>query len=315
MSKEPAEEEVEVEDEATEEHDNESAESAAEAEEDEVEEEELTGVQPGDVIRVNLTAYTAEEGILVDTTDQEVAEEEGVDQDQTFEPRVVVLGEGHLFAAVEEALTGLEAGEATEVTVEAAAAFGEHDPDQVRTVGVDKIPDDDRYPGAFIEVDGQRGMLETIIGGRARVDFNHPFAGDDIDYDLEVIEVLDDREELAQGLIQTFLDLDLDIWFQTDEIEVYPGEEDEDDEAPEVEEVESLYIEATPQLTMNQQWLFGKQQIASELIDQLEIDRIVVQEIIESTDNVLQQTQDLLAEEGLEGLEEEDIEELEELEE
>jgi len=58
-------------------------------------------------------------------------------------------------------------------------------------------------------------------------------------------------------------------------------------ERPEYETVEvekeSLYIEATPQLTMNQQWMFQKQSIADDLIDLLGVDRVVIQEIIEGT--------------------------------
>lgn len=311
MSEEPEAEQSAVEDAEAEADDEEPA--APEEEAAAATDDEADGLEAGDVIKVDLTAYTAEEGILVDTTDPAVAEAEGVDEDQSFEPRVVVLGEGHLFGAVEEALVGLEPGDTATVVVPAVDAFGAHDPDQVRTVGVDKIPEDSRYPGAFVEVDGQRGMVETIVGGRGRVDFNHPFAGDDIEYDVEVLELLDDRDELTRGLLRTFLDLELDFWFQTDEVALDPpadGDEDADADEPETEAVESLYIEATPQLSMNQQWLFGKQQIASALIDQLGVDRIVVQEIIESRDQVLEQTQELLADEGLEGLGDElDLEE------
>lgn len=283
-----------------------------EAPEDTTSTEESTGgaIEEGDVIRVAYTAYAVESGQLVDTTDEEVAEEEGVaDQDQTFEPRVIALGEGHLFEPVEEAIIGSDVGASDTIIVGPEDAFGEHDPDQVRTVGVDNIPEDDRYPGAHVEIDGQHGFVETVIGGRARVDFNHPLAGEDIEYEFEVLDVLEDRHELAEGLLQTYLDLDLDIWFQTDEITA----EDDDDEE---ETVESLYIEATPQLTMNQQWMFQKQEIASQLIEQVGIDRVVVQEILESRDQVLEETQELLAGEGVEDLEDvEDIEELVETEE
>ena len=306
MSDEPEEESIEEET-VDEEPVDEAAEEAADSTDDETEEADTSGVQSGDVVRVDLTAYTAENEMLVDTTDPEVAAEEGVDEDQTFEPRVVVIGEGHLFSPVEDALIGLEPGDTTSVVVPAAEAFGEHDPDQVRTISTDKISEDERYPGAYVEIDGQRGFIETIIGGRSRVDFNHPFAGEDIEYDVELIEWLDDRDELAQGLIKNFLDLELEVWFQTDEVEVEPEvpEDEDEDEVdpeelePEIESVESLYIEATPQLTMNQQWLFGKQQIATTLMDQLDVDRVVVQEIIESPQMPFGGMDDLLDEEGL----------------
>ena len=274
------------------------AETAAEAAEDvEETEDEESGLQRGDFVTIAYTARTVEDGTLVDTTDPEVAEEEGVGEDQEFAPRTVVLGEGHVFGAVEDDIVGKEVGDEGSVTVAAAEAFGEFDQDEVRTVSVDRIPEDDRYPGAHVDIDGEHGHVETVIGGRARVDFNHPLAGEDVEYDYEILDQVEDREEKAQALLDTFLDIDLEMWFETDVEEeeqlVEPDEdseasddedEDEEESEPEYETVEvekdTLYIEATPQLTMNQQWMMGKQQIAQQLVDQLGIDRIIVQETL-----------------------------------
>ncbi len=263
-------------------------------------EPESEGLQDGDFIRLAYTARTAEDDRLVDTTDPEVAEDEGVDTDeQTIEPRVIALGAGHLFEAVEEDVLGKEAGDTGSVTVPAAEAFGEYDPDEVRTVSAEKIPEDDRYPGAHVDLEGQHGHVEAVIGGRARVDFNHPLAGEDIEYEYEILEEIEDRTERARGMIGMFVDADLEMWIETDEVEEetivesetpeesQEGGETADDEEgePETEtetvEKETLYIEATPQLTMNQQWMFQKQQIAQDLMDRLDLDRVVVQETIE----------------------------------
>jgi len=235
-----------------------------------------TGLQEGDFVLLDYTARTVEDGRLVDTTDPEVAQEEDVDADQEFAPRTVVLGEGHIFGSVEDDIVGKEVGDTGTVTVAASEAFGTYDEDEVRTISKDKIPEDDRYPGAQVRIDGQEGFVETIIGGRARVDFNHPLAGDDIEYEYEVVDVVEDREEKAAGLLDMFLDLDLEIWFQTDAQE----EPEPEFETVEVEK-ETLYIEATPELTMNQQWMMQKQQLGRQLIDLLDIDRIIVQETID----------------------------------
>jgi len=275
----------------------------SDAETVETEDEEVEGLQDGDFIKIAYTARTVEDGRLVDTTDEEVAEDEDVNTDeQEFGPRTIVLGEGHLFGTVEDDIKGKEVGDSGTVVVPAAEAFGEFDEDQVRTISKDKIPEDDRYPGAQVRIDGEEAFVETIIGGRARVDFNHPLAGDDVEYEYEIVEEVTDREEKASGLLDMFLGLDLNIWFQTDTVEeeqlVEEDEEEEaddedeeeaeaDDEAsePEYETVEvekdSLYIEATPQLSMNQQWMMQKQQIGQQLIDFVGVDRIVIQETIE----------------------------------
>jgi FKBP-type peptidyl-prolyl cis-trans isomerase SlyD len=261
------------------------------AETEEPDDDEASGLQDGDFVRIAYTARTVEDGQLVDTTDEAVAEEEGVADQGEFEPRVIVLGEGHLFPAVEDDIRGGEVGDEGSVVVSAEEAFGEYDEEEVQTVSADKIDEDDRYPGAQIQIDGQQGVLETIIGGRARVDFNHPLAGEDIEYDYEILDTVEDDLEQARGLLDMFLDLDLEMWIETDEVEETrveePDEDDQEDEEAEPETVtetvekRTLYIESTPQLSMNQQWMMQKQQIAGQLIELTDIDRILIQEILD----------------------------------
>ena len=269
----------------------------------EAEASETEGLQDGAFIRISYTARTVDDGQLVDTTDEEVAEEEGVADQGEFAPRTIVLGEGHLFPAVEADIRGKGIGDEGSVVVTAEEAFGEYDESEVRTVSADKIDEDDRYPGARLQIDGEQGVLETIIGGRARVDFNHPLAGEDIEYEYELLETVEGDLEQASGLLNMFLDIDLEMWVETDEVEETrieePDGDDEDSETPEesredgeavdaepetvTETVEkrTLYVESTPQLSMNQQWMMQKQQIAQQVIDLTDIDRILIQEILD----------------------------------
>jgi FKBP-type peptidyl-prolyl cis-trans isomerase SlyD len=266
-----------------------------------------TGVGEGDFVRLDYTARTVEGGQLVDTTSQEVAEEEGVaDQQERFAPRTIAVGAGHLFEAVEDDFAGGEPGDSGSVVVPAGEAFGEYDESEVRTVSAEKIDEDDRYPGASVQVDGQQGYVETIVGGRGRVDFNHPLAGEDIEYDYEILDTVEDPLERAEGLLGMYFDADLDMHIATDEVEeeqlVEPDEPEEsegnadgggEEGAPEPEfetvtaEKETLYIEQPPQLQFDQQWMMGKQQILGDLIDRLDIDRVIVQEVIDGTGGMM----------------------------
>jgi FKBP-type peptidyl-prolyl cis-trans isomerase SlyD len=276
------------------------SESEPEADE-EGEEDEEGGIEEGDFVRLDYTVRTVEDGTVVDTTREDVAEEAGLgDEDYEFEPRVVVVGAGHLFQGVDEHLVGGHAGDTGTVSIAAGEAFGEFDPEDVRTVSADRIDEDDRYPGAQVNVDGEQGRVETIIGGRARVDFNHPLAGEDLEYEYEVLDVVEDRVERARGLLGMYLQEVPELSIEVDEVEeesvvdVEPDEDaddggagDDDLAEPETElvtevvEKETLYIEATPQMTMNQQWLFSKRQIAQDLMERLDLDRVVVRETIE----------------------------------
>ncbi|WP_255195884.1 FKBP-type peptidyl-prolyl cis-trans isomerase [Halorarius litoreus] len=291
-------------------------ETEAETEEVEETEEEATGLQAGDFVRIAYTARTVEGDQLVDTTDPEVAEEEGVADQGTFEPRVIVLGEGHLFQSVEDDIIGREVGESGSVTLGAGEAFGEYDDENVRTVAASKIPEDSRRPGAQVQIDGEQGYLETIIGGRARVDFNHPLAGEEIEYEYELLGEVTDQLEQAEGLLNMFLDMDLEMWIEEEEVEETRVEEpDEDDEDAEPETVTetvqktSLYVEATPQLSMNQQWMFQKQQIAQQIVDKTGIDRIVIQEILDGMGGMMGGMGGMMGGMGAGGAEGADIEE------
>ncbi|WP_144901861.1 FKBP-type peptidyl-prolyl cis-trans isomerase [Halobellus captivus] len=268
------------------------AESQADADAEEV----ADGIQDGDFVRLAYTLRTADDGTVVDTTDEETAEEAEIDTDEyEFEPRVIVVGAGHVFESVDEALIGSEMGDTGTVEIAADEAFGEYDDEQVRTVSANKIDEESRYPGAQVQIDGEQGRIVTIVSGRARVDFNHPLAGEDLEYEYEILELVDDREEQAASMLEMYLQQAPEVWIQTDTVEeeqlVEDDEDtDEDDEdgedaEPEFETVETeketLYIEATPQMTMNQQWMFSKQQIAQDVMDRLDLDRVIVQETID----------------------------------
>ena len=264
--------------------------SENEAEAADADDADAEGLQDGDFVELDYTLRTTDDDEVIDTTHESVAEEAGIaDEDnRDFTPRTIIVGDGHVFESVDESLRGSEVGDGDSVIITPEEGFGEYDPEEVRTVSADKIPEDDRYPGATVQIDRQQGHIETIIGGRARVNFNHPLAGEELEYDYEIAAVVDDREQQAEGILGMHLQEVPDLWIETDEVEeevtVEPDEDDEDAE-PTTEtqtvEKETLYIEATPQLTMNQQWMMGKSQIAQEITDKLGLDRVIVQEILD----------------------------------
>ena len=268
----------------------EETEEAADAAED-AQDDESTGIRDGDFVELHYTVRTTGDDDVVDTTRQDVAEDAGLDHEgHEFDSRTVVVGAGHVFPGVDEALTGSETGDEGTVEVPAAEAFGEYDPDDVRTVAAEKIDEDDRYPGAQVAVDQQQGYIETIVGGRARVDFNHPLAGEDVEYEYEVVDVVTDDEAKAEGLLGMTLQQVPEVRVETETVEeevTVEADADDEDAEPETEvretERRSLYVDATPQMQMNQQWMFQKQQIAQDLIDRLDLDRVVVEEVIDGS--------------------------------
>ena len=105
------------------------------------------------------------------------------------------LGTGRTLPAIENALIGMAVGEAKTVKVEAADAFGPHNPALVHKVERARLPD-----GMQIAVgnrlkaaspDGQEVMLTIIEVGTTDVtlDANHPLAGRDVVFELELVGI------------------------------------------------------------------------------------------------------------------------------
>jgi len=58
------------------------------------------------------------------------------------------------------------------------------------------------YPGMRISAEGGEGKILTVNGGRVKVDFNHPLAGKDLIYEVEVTEIIEEPEEKIKSMIE-----------------------------------------------------------------------------------------------------------------
>lgn len=115
-----------------------------------------------------------------------------------------VSGYGQLLPALEEALTGLEQGTRKEVTIPAREGFGEHDEGLVKRVELSEFPAGrDLVAGKWaIAKNGDTGAQYTYFvrektDSAITLDYNHPLAGEDLQYSVSVVLV---RPALAEEL-------------------------------------------------------------------------------------------------------------------
>jgi len=164
----------------------------------------MAKVKSGDTIKFNFIGTLAD-GTVFDTTYEEECSDESCEDDGCADegcgcgesgPMELTIGEEQFFPQVEEALIGMAPGEKKTLTIAAADAFGEYDDEQVFTVPRSQFPDDvNPQIGDDLELtgDGEEGMIVTVIEvGEATVtlDANHPLAGEDLTFALEVVEIL-----------------------------------------------------------------------------------------------------------------------------
>jgi FKBP-type peptidyl-prolyl cis-trans isomerase SlyD len=109
-------------------------------------------------------------------------------------PLAYIHGIGNLIRGLEQELEGKAAGDAPNVRIAAADAYGERDESMIHTVPRDELPQ-----GAPIEVgmqlqaEGEGGThVVRVVGVEAdsvKLDANHPLAGVPLNFDVKVVEV------------------------------------------------------------------------------------------------------------------------------
>ena len=162
-------------------------------------------IKDGDFVRVNFTGKTKESDEVFDTTYDEIAIAADIfDENKTYKPIPIVVGGNHLLPAIEKAIVGLEEGERKTVEVASDDAFGPRNPKAIQLIPMKEFKKQGMtpYPGMRISAEGGEGKILTVNGGRVKVDFNHPLAGKDLIYDVEVTEIIEDEEEKIKSMIE-----------------------------------------------------------------------------------------------------------------
>jgi FKBP-type peptidyl-prolyl cis-trans isomerase SlyD len=120
------------------------------------------------------------------------------------DPLAILIGHGNIIPGLEKAMEGREAGETFSADVPAADAYGER-----REGLTQRVPK--KHFGEQRLVPGMQVVLQTNFGPRAvtiekvgmsvvDVDLNHPMAGKDLHFDIEIVEVREaSQEELDHG--------------------------------------------------------------------------------------------------------------------
>ncbi len=171
-------------------------------------------VAEGDFVLVEMTGRAVETDEIFDTTDEELAKEEGIhDENRTYGPKLVVVGEGYVLKGLDDRLPGLKLGETAEVEIPPEEAFGERSPENVRTLPYRVLRSKGVNPvvGQQIELDGRSAVVRSVGAGRVQLDYNHPLAGRKIVYHVKATMRYEGNEEKLRALIgRRFLGVDLE---------------------------------------------------------------------------------------------------------
>ncbi|WP_373355429.1 peptidylprolyl isomerase [Pseudoroseicyclus sp. CXY001] len=140
----------------------------------------MTQVKQGDTVRIHYTG----------TTDGET-----FDSSQGRDPLSFQVGAGQIIPGLDAAMPGMTVGESKTVTVPAAAAYGERDPNAKQTVARTQIPDNIPLdPGTRLQMQTPQGQavpvtVEKVTESEVVLDANHPLAGKELTFEVELVDV------------------------------------------------------------------------------------------------------------------------------
>ena len=142
----------------------------------------MAQVKQGDKVRVHYTG-TYDDGTVFDSSAER-------------DPLEVTVGTGMVIQGFDRALVDMEPGQKKNVNIPAAEAYGPRAEELVAEIPRERIPENIQ-----LEV-GQQLQLSLADGGEAIVmivdlsektvtlDANHPMAGLDLNFELELVEIL-----------------------------------------------------------------------------------------------------------------------------
>ena len=141
----------------------------------------MTLAKDGDTVKVHYTG-TLNDGTVFDTS---------VERD----PLEFTIGEGRLIPGFENAIIGLEEGDSKQINIAAGDAYGEYREELVADIERKQLPDDiEPQVGMVLQAKTESGeltnvMIKGVEGDAVTLDGNHPLAGQELNFDLKLVEV------------------------------------------------------------------------------------------------------------------------------
>ncbi|MCF7855632.1 MAG: peptidylprolyl isomerase [Candidatus Pacebacteria bacterium] len=143
----------------------------------------MTTATEGSKVRVHYTG-SLDDGTVFDTS-------------RNRQPLEFTLGESEIIAGFEDAVKGMEEGEEKQVKITPEQGYGHRNEQAVMDIPEDELPDDIE-PQVGMVLQGQtkdggavRLRITEVKDDGVKVDGNHPLAGQNLTFDVELVEVVE----------------------------------------------------------------------------------------------------------------------------
>ncbi|MCX6801013.1 MAG: FKBP-type peptidyl-prolyl cis-trans isomerase [Candidatus Diapherotrites archaeon] len=159
------------------------------------------------MVKINFTGRELTTQSIFDTTiEKEAKEAEIFDEKRKYGGITVILGEKEMLPLVEKELETMKNGEERVVKIGPKDGFGERKTDLVRVMPILDFQKQklNPFPGMLIRAEQYIGKVQSVSGGRVRVDFNHPLAGRELEYRIKLEEEVKGKEKICEEIFEKY---------------------------------------------------------------------------------------------------------------
>jgi peptidylprolyl isomerase/FKBP-type peptidyl-prolyl cis-trans isomerase SlyD len=164
-------------------------------------------MKSGDWILINFLGQVKATGEVFDLTKEEDARKHDLyDEEKKYGPVLVIVSGGMIIPGVEKHLLEMRIGETKEFDVPPAEALGPRRPELMRVFSIAKFMQQKitPFPGLVLNIDGRNAKVLSVAGGRVRMDFNHPLAGKELHYRIEIVELVKETKKQIESLLRYY---------------------------------------------------------------------------------------------------------------
>ena len=142
----------------------------------------LSDAKNGDTVKVHYKGTLQDDSVF--------------DSSEGRDPLQFTMGQGQLIPGFEKAVATLKVGESTQVDIPSAEAYGKVNEDLIVNIPRNQLPESiDPKVGMQLQMNQQNGQpipvrVTAVSDSELTIDANHPLAGKDLTFQIELVEVV-----------------------------------------------------------------------------------------------------------------------------
>ena len=165
-------------------------------------------VKEGDFVSISYIGFLEGTKEVVDTNIEQVAKDFRIyRQDFVYSPRLIVVGNDHLFPAMDKEIIGKKEGSVFSFSSTYIDLYGPSDTSFIKFENRKEFQRLEVKPrkGLCVYLRDREGVVEYVSSDKIRVNYNHPLSSKNLDYTVKIVSIQKTKEEICKSIVHHFL--------------------------------------------------------------------------------------------------------------